>query len=92
MSIRSEAMPYRAGLSGNLQELLRKNGMTAQIALEGDKFALYVQGHDSPMLRYEISEQQMRALADGGTNYSNKRHTRPSTVLSARTLTCHLLT
>ena len=73
MSIRSEAMPYRAGLSGNLQELLRKNGMTAQIALEGDKFALYVQGHDSPMLRYEISEQQMRALADGGTNYSNKK-------------------
>ena len=47
--------------------------MTAQIALEGDKFALYVQGHDSPMLRYEISEQQMRALADGGTNYSNKK-------------------
>lgn len=73
MSIRSEAMPYRAGLSGNLQELLRKNGMTAQIALEGDKFALYVQGHDSPMLRYEISEQQMRALADGGPNYSNKK-------------------
>ena len=73
MSIRSEAMPYRAGVSGNLQELLRKNGMTAQIALEGDRFALYVQGHDSPMLRYDITEQQMRALADGGTNYSNKK-------------------
>ena len=25
------------------------------------------------MLGYEISEQQMRALADGGTNYSNKK-------------------
>ena len=73
MSIRSEAMPYRAGVSGNLQELLRKNGMTAQIALEGDRFALYVQGHDSPMLRYDITELQMRALADGGTNYSNKK-------------------
>ena len=73
MSIRSEAMPYRAGVSGNLQELLRKNGMTAQIALEGDSFALYVQGHDSPMLRYDITELQMRALADGGTNYSNKK-------------------
>ena len=73
MSIRSEAMPYRAGVSGNLQELLRKNGIQAQIALEDDRFTLYVQGHDSPMLRYEISEQQMRALADGGTNYSNKK-------------------
>ena len=73
MSISSEAMPYRAGVSGNLQELLRKNGMTAQIALEGDRFALYVQGHDSPMLRYDITELQMRALADGGTNYSNKK-------------------
>lgn len=73
MSIRSEAMPYRAVVSGNLQELLRKNGMTAQIALEGDRFALYVQGHDSPMLRYDITELQMRALADGGTNYSNKK-------------------
>ena len=73
MSIRSEAMPYRAGVSGILQDLLRRNGMQAQIALEDDRFALYVQGHDSPMLRYDISEQQMRALADGGTNYSNKK-------------------
>ncbi len=32
-----------------------------------------VQGHDSPLLSYKISEKQFRALADGGTNYSNKK-------------------
>ncbi len=72
MSIRSEAMPYRGDLSGYLQEVLRKNGMRAQLAVENDKYHLLVQGHDSPMLDYPISEKQFRALADGGTNYSNK--------------------
>ena len=73
MSIRSESMQYAGGLSRQLQHLLRNNGIQAQIALENDRFALYVQGHDSPMLRYDITEQQMRALAEGGTNYSNKK-------------------
>lgn len=73
MSIRSEAMPYRASLASQLNDVLRKNGMTAQLALEGDKFKLYVQGHDSPMLQYNISEQQARILTDGGTNYANKK-------------------
>ena len=73
MSIRSEAMPYRGDLSYYLQEVLRKNGMKAQLAVENDKYHLLVQGHDSPMLDYPVSEQQFRALADGGTNYSNKK-------------------
>ena len=73
MSIRSEAMPYRSDLSYYLQEVLRKNGMKAQLAVENDKYHLLVQGHDSPMLDYPVSEQQFRALADGGTNYSNKK-------------------
>lgn len=73
MSIRSEAMSYRGDLSYYLQEVLRKNGMRAQLAVENGKYHLLVQGHDSPMLDYPVSEKQFRALADGGTNYSNKK-------------------
>ena len=72
MSIRSEAMPYRGELSYQLQDLLRRNGMKAQLVVEQDQYKLLVQGHDSPLLEYPISEKQFRALADGGTNYANK--------------------
>lgn len=72
MSIRSEAMSYRGELSYQLQDLLRRNGMRAQLSVERDRYLLLVQGHDSPLLEYPISEQQYRALADGGTNYANK--------------------
>ena len=73
MSIRSETMPYTGQLSFQLQDLLRRNGMRAQVAVDGDKLMLLVQGHDSPMLSYSISEKQFRALTDGGTNFSNKK-------------------
>ena len=72
MSIRSESMPYRGGLSYQLQDLLRRNGMRAQLVVEQGQYKLLVQGHDSPLLEYPISEKQFRALADGGTNYANK--------------------
>ena len=72
MSIRSESMPYRGELSYQLQDLLRRNGMRAQLVVEQDQYKLLVQGHDSPLLEYPISEKQFRALADGGTNYANK--------------------
>ena len=36
-------------------------------------FQLVVQGHDSPLLYYPISEKQLRALVDWGTNTANKR-------------------
>ena len=72
MSIRSEAMTYRAELSRQLQDVLRRNGMRAQLAVKDDKYLLVVQGHDSPLLEYPINERQFRALADGGTNYANK--------------------
>ena len=48
MSIRSEAMPYRGELSYHLQDLLRRNGIRAQLAVQGDRYLLIVQGHDSP--------------------------------------------
>ena len=49
MSIRSEAMSYRGELSYQLQDLLRRNGMRAQLAVQGDRHLLIVQGHDSPL-------------------------------------------
>ena len=73
MSIRSESLPYRGRLSYQLEDLLRRNGMSAQLAVEEGRYKLLVQGHDSPLLRYDISEQQFRALGDGGTNYANKK-------------------
>lgn len=73
MSIRSEAMSLRGELSPQLRELLRKNGMKAQLAVEQGQYKLLVQGHDSPLLTYTISEQQFRLLGDGGTNYANKK-------------------
>lgn len=48
MSIRSEAMPYRGELSFQLQDLLQRNGMRAQLAVEQDKYKLLVQGHAPP--------------------------------------------
>ena len=73
MSIRSESLPYQGRLSYQLEDLLRRNGMSAQLAVEDGRYKLLVQGHDSPLLRYDISEQQFRALGDGGTNYANKK-------------------
>ena len=73
MSIRSESLPYRGRLSYQLEDLLRRNGMSAQLAVEDGRYKLLVQGHDSPLLLYDISEQQFRALGDGGTNYANKK-------------------
>ena len=73
MSIRTESLPMRGRLSYQLEDLLRRNGMSAQLAVEDGKYKLLVQGHDSPLLQYNISEQQFHALGDGGTNYANKK-------------------
>lgn len=73
MSIRSESLSMRGRLSYQLEDLLRRNGMSAQLAVEDGKYKLLVQGHDSPLLQYNISEQQFHALGDGGTNYANKK-------------------
>ena len=73
MSIRSESLPMRGRLSPQLEDLLCRNGMSAQLAVEDGRYKLLVQGHDSPLLQYDISEQQFRALGDGGTNYANKK-------------------
>ena len=72
MSIRSNALPMRGDLSPELQDILRRNGMQAHIIRQGDGFQLAVQGHDSPLLTYPVSAQQVKAMTDWGTNYANK--------------------
>lgn len=72
MSIRSNSLPAGNDISLQLQDILRKNGIQAHLATDGHNYTLYVQGHDSPLVPYSISRNQYQALADGGTNSSNK--------------------
>ena len=47
--------------------------MQAHIIRQGEGYQLAVQGHDSPLLTYSITAQQMRDLVDWGTNSTNKK-------------------
>lgn len=73
MSIRSNSLPVGRDLSPELKEILRRNGMQAHIIRQGESYQLAVQGHDSPLLTYSITAQQMRDLVDWGTNSANKK-------------------
>ena len=73
MSIRSNSLPVGRDLAPELQEILRRNGMQAHIIRQGEGYQLAVQGHDSPLLTYSVTAQQMRALVDWGTNSANKK-------------------
>ena len=53
--------------------MLMRNGLQAHIAFDGGGYRLIVQGHDSPLLVYPITERQMLALTDWGTNTANKK-------------------
>lgn len=71
MSIRSNSRPAGYDLSPKLQDILRRNGMQGHVILQGDAYQLAVQGHDSPLLTYKITPDQLRALTDWGTNSAN---------------------
>ena len=73
MSIRKNTNPRSLDLSPELQDILVRNGMQAHITGSSNGFQLVVQGHDSPVLAYNISENQLKALTDWGTNFANKR-------------------
>lgn len=73
MSIRSNSLPVGRDLAPELQEILRRNGMQAHIIRQGEGYQLAVQGHDSPLLTYSVTAQQMRALVDWGTSSANKK-------------------
>ena len=73
MAIRTNTNPMRPDLQPEMRALLMRNGMQAHVVPVGDSYLLVVQGHDSPLLRYPISRQQMQALTDWGTNHANKK-------------------
>ena len=73
MAIRTNTNPMRPDLQPEMRALLMRNGMQAHVVPVGDSYQLVVQGHDSPLLRYPISRQQMQALSDWGTNHANKK-------------------
>lgn len=60
-------------LQPEMCDLLRRNGMQAHVVSDGTGYRLLVQGHDSPLLAYPITERQMLALTDWGTNTANKK-------------------
>ncbi|MCS2947010.1 hypothetical protein NXX54_00885 [Bacteroides sp. BFG-638] len=73
MTIRKNTNSIPLDLPVELQDILIRNGMRAHITGSSNGFSLTVQGHDSPVLTYPISEKQLMALTDGGTNFTNKR-------------------
>lgn len=73
MSIRKNTNPRPLDIQPELQDILVRNGMRAHIRGSSNGFQLVVQGHDSPLLCYPISEKQLKALTDWGTNSANKR-------------------
>lgn len=72
MAIRKQLNPRQMDLSPEMRDLLMRNGMQAHILVNGSGYQLAVQGHDSPLLTYNLTEKQMLALTDWGTNYANK--------------------
>lgn len=73
MSIRKNTNPRALDLSPELQDILVRNGMQAHIIGSSNGFQLVVQGHDSPVLAYNITEKQLKAVTDWGSNYANKQ-------------------
>ena len=73
MAIRTNTNPRQMDLQPEFRQLLMRNGMQAHVVSNGTAYQLIVQGHDSPMLTYNISQKQMLALTDWGTNSANKK-------------------
>ena len=61
MAIRTNTNPRQMDLQPEMRDLLRRNGMQAHVVSDGTGYRLLVQGHDSPLLTYPITEQIGRA-------------------------------
>ena len=73
MAIRKNTNPRAADLQPELRDILLRNGMQAHVVMDGGSYKLLVQGHDSPLLSYPLTDRQVTALTDWGTNYANKK-------------------
>jgi len=77
MPIRTNTNPRPLELTPELQDILLRNGMQAHVAASSNGFALLVQGHDSPLLNYPITEKQLKPKSVIRTivnQISNDRH------------------
>lgn len=73
MAIRKNTNPRATDLQPELRDILLRNGMQAHIVMDAGSYKLLVQGHDSPLLSYPLTDRQVAALTDWGTNYANKK-------------------
>ena len=87
MSIRKNTNPRPLELPPEMRDLLARNGMRGHIAGSSEGFVLLVQGHDSPLLSYPITEKQLQALTGAQTTPTDGATT-PSQVLWRRISTC----
>lgn len=73
MSLRRSSQPATTQLPAELSGILERNGMRA--AIVGDASGqprLMVQGHDSPVLTYNLDSRQLSALTGRGSTYLDK--------------------
>lgn len=73
MAIRKNTNPIATDLRPELRDILLRHGMQAHIVMDAGSYKLLVQGHDSPLLSYPLTDRQVAALTDWGTNYANKK-------------------
>lgn len=72
MALRKNYNPAPMQLHPELRELLVRNGMEASIAMSDTNPRLLVRGHDSPVLSYDLTMDQVKKLTDWGSNFANK--------------------
>lgn len=64
--------PRRVDVSRELRELLMRNGIQARISInDNGKPVLIVKGHDSPVIEYNITDDQARKLMNWGGSYQS---------------------
>ena len=74
MALRKYTNPRDLDLSPGLQDVLRRNGMQAHMAMQPNgQMQLIVLGHDSPAITYNLNDRQVEDLMGWGSNYVNKK-------------------
>lgn len=72
MALRKNSNPAPMQLHPELRDLLVRNGMEASIVMSDTNPRLLVRGHDSPVLSYDLTTDQVKKLTDWGGNFANK--------------------
>ncbi len=85
MAIRNNLNPRQMDLQPEMRDILMRNGMQAHIIANGDGYQLAVQGHDSPLLTYNLTEKQ-RPI--GEPTLPTRRRTMSLPASSAKTSIC----